>query len=78
MLHEAASWATFQQRNNEAAELRNLSEPRFSGVFVYRALIPAERLSSISPQHRASSSAVQVSFSSLRVSNHYIFTIYSI
>jgi salicylate hydroxylase len=72
MLHEAASWATFQHRNNDAAELRNLSEPRFSGVFVYRALIPAERLSSISPQHMASSSAVQVSFSLLRVSNHCI------
>jgi salicylate hydroxylase len=70
MLHEAASWAAFQHRDADAAELRNLSEPRFSGGVVYRALIPAERLSSISPQHRASSSAVQVSLRSvLRVSN---------
>lgn len=74
-LHEAASWATFQHRNADAAELRNLSEPRFSGVFVYRALIPSERLSSVSPQHRASSSAVQVCFSLLGVFNYCIYHI---
>ena len=65
MLHEAASWAGSQHRNAEAAELRNLSEPRFSGFFCYRALIPAERLSSISSQHQALSLDVQVSYSLL-------------
>jgi salicylate hydroxylase len=69
MLYEAASWAESQQRNADAAELRNLSEPHFSGFFCNRALIPTERLSSISPQHRALSSGVQVSYSLLRVSN---------
>ena len=73
MLSEAASWAESQQRNAEATELRNLSEPRFSGFFSYRALIPAERLSSISPQHRALSSGIQVSFSLLRVFDIVIY-----
>ncbi|KAH9988531.1 salicylate hydroxylase [Russula vinacea] len=59
MFQEAATWAESQHRNTEAAELRNLSEPRFSGAFCYRALIPAVRLSSISPQHRIFSSPVQ-------------------
>ena len=67
MLHEAASWAESQQRSADAAELRNLSDPHFSGFFCNRALIPAERLSSISPQHRALSSGVQVSCSLLSV-----------
>jgi salicylate hydroxylase len=69
MLHEAASWAESQHRNADAAELRSLSEPHLSGFFCYRALIPAERLSSISSQHRALSSGVQVSYSLLRVSD---------
>ena len=68
MLHEASSWAESQQRNADAAELRSLSEPHFSGFFSYRALIPAEKLSSISPQHHALSSGIQVSYSLLRVS----------
>ncbi|KAI0277471.1 salicylate hydroxylase [Russula aff. rugulosa BPL654] len=59
MFHEAASWAESQHRNADAAELRSLSEPHFSGFFSYRTLIPAESLSSISPQHRALSSGVQ-------------------
>ncbi|KAN0109198.1 salicylate hydroxylase [Russula decolorans] len=59
MFQEAASWAESQHRNADAAGLRNLSELHFSGFFCYRALIPAERLSSISPQHRALSSGVQ-------------------
>jgi salicylate hydroxylase len=59
MFQEAATWAESQHRDTDAAELRNLSEPRFSGVFSYRTLIPAARLSSISPQHRVFSSAVQ-------------------
>jgi salicylate hydroxylase len=69
MLHETASWAESQHRNTDAAELRNLSEPHFSGFFCNRALIPAERLSSISSQHRALSSGVQVSYSLLRISD---------
>jgi salicylate hydroxylase len=69
MLHEAASWAESQHRDADAAELRNLSEPHFSGFFCSRALIPAERLSSISSQHRALSSGVQVSYSLLRISD---------
>ncbi|KAI0277466.1 salicylate hydroxylase [Russula aff. rugulosa BPL654] len=59
MLHEASSWPESQQRNADAAELRSLSEPHFSGFFSYRALIPAEKLSSISPQHQALSSGIQ-------------------
>ena len=66
MLHEAASWAESQHRNADATELRNLIEPHFSGFSVYRALIPAERLSSISAQHRTLSSGVQVSYSLLK------------
>ena len=66
MLHEAASLAESQYRSAEAAELRNLSEPRASGFFCYRALIPAERLSSVSSQHRALSAGVQVSYSLIR------------
>jgi salicylate hydroxylase len=67
ILHEAASWAESQHRNGDAAELRNMSEPHFSGFFCYRALIPTERLSSISSQHRALSSGVQVGYSLFRV-----------
>lgn len=59
MFHEAAMWAESQHRNADAAQLRSLTEPRFSGVFSYRALIPGARLSGISPQHRVLSSAVQ-------------------
>jgi hypothetical protein len=69
MFQEAATWAESQHRNTEAAELRNLSEPRFSGAFCYRALIPAVRLSSISPQHRIFSSPVQVCFGLLIISD---------
>ena len=70
MLQEAAMWAESQHRNFDAAKLRSLGEPRFSGFVAYRTLIPAERLSNISPQHRALSSAVQVRFSPLRVCDH--------
>ena len=60
LFQEAAIWAEYQHRSTDAAKLRNLIEPHFSGVFCYRALIPAVRLSSISPQHRIFSSPVQV------------------
>ena len=60
MFQEAATWAESQHRNADATELRALSNLLFSGVLSYRTLIPAERLSSISPQHRALSSPVQV------------------
>ena len=76
MLKEAATLAESQHRNSDATELRNLSEPRFSGFFSYRALIPAERLSSISPQHRALSMATRVRFSLFRIRS-LCFTIYS-
>jgi len=69
MLHEAATWAESEHRNIDATQLRSLSEPRFSGFFAYRALIPSARLSGISPQHKALSSAVQVSCSLRRVSD---------
>jgi len=49
MLHKATSWATFQHRNTDATELRNLSEARFSGMFCYRALIPTESHEDDSP-----------------------------
>jgi salicylate hydroxylase len=61
MFQDAALEAESQCRNADAAELRNLSELRFSGDFVYRALIPVARLSSISPKHRVFSSTMQVS-----------------
>jgi salicylate hydroxylase len=60
MFQEAATWAESQYRNADAAELRHLSKPRFSGFLCYRTLIPAASLSSISPQHRVLSSPVQV------------------
>ena len=72
MFQEAVTWAESQHQVTYAAELRNLSEPRFSGVFSYRTLIPAARLSSISPQHRVFSSAVQVRCTLLRVSDHCV------
>jgi len=59
MFHEAAMWAESEHRNADAEQLRNLSEPRFSGFFAYRALIPSARLSSISPQHKGLSLGVQ-------------------
>ena len=72
MFQEAATWAESQHRRTDAAELRYLSKPHFSGYFSYRVLIPAARLSSISPQHRVFSSPVQVCFSSLRISDHCV------
>ena len=72
MFQEAAVWAESQHRISDAAELRHLSEPRYSGVLAYRTLIPAARLSNISAQHRALSSAVQVRFGPLGVSDHRV------
>jgi hypothetical protein len=40
MFHEAAMWAESQHRNSDAAELRSLSEPRFSGVFSLQGAHP--------------------------------------
>jgi salicylate hydroxylase len=60
MLQEAAAEVEAQSWDNQAAELRSLIDPRFSGVLTYRALIPAERLSKISPQHSVFSSPVHV------------------
>ena len=73
MFHEAAILAESEHRNADAEQLRSLSEPRFSGFFAYRALIPSERLSSISPHHKGLSSGVQVSFGLLRVPNNVFF-----
>jgi hypothetical protein len=69
MFQEAATRAESQCRNSDAAELRSLSEPRFLGVLAHRMLIPAARLSNISPHHRALSSAVQVRCSLFGVSD---------
>jgi salicylate hydroxylase len=74
MYQEAATSAESEHRNADAAELRDLSMPRFSGVFSYRTLIPAERLSSISPQHRVFSSAVQVRCSLFRLSDNGVLS----
>jgi salicylate hydroxylase len=63
MLQKAAAEVEVQSWDNEAAELRSLIDPRFSGVLSYRALIPSERLSKISPQHSVFSSPVHVSAS---------------
>ena len=78
MFHDAATWAESQHRNSDAAELRNLCMPRFSGFFANRALISAAKLSSISPQHGALSSAVQVRFSLLRVCDHCNLLYYAV
>ncbi|KAI0262367.1 salicylate hydroxylase [Gloeopeniophorella convolvens] len=59
MVQAAASIAEEDGRLADAAELRNLIEPRFSGVLCYRALVPAEKLWQVSPEHRALSSPVQ-------------------
>ena len=69
MFHEAALLAESEHRNIDAEKLRSLSEPHFSGCFAYRALIPSTRLASISPQHKAISSGMQVSYDLLRVSD---------
>jgi salicylate hydroxylase len=61
MFQDAALSAELQNRNADAAELRSLSDLRFSGALSYRTLIPAAKLSNISPQHRVFSSPVQVS-----------------
>ncbi len=63
MFQDAALEVESQHRNVDATELCNTGELRFSGVFTYRMLIPAARLSSISPQHRVFSSATMVSAS---------------
>jgi salicylate hydroxylase len=76
MFQEAAILAESQHRNADAAELGNLSEPRFSGVFCYRTLIPGARLLSISPQHRIFSSPVQVRCSLLIVSKNSIIIVF--
>ena len=73
MIHEAAMLEESEHRKADAEQLRSLSEPRFSGFFAYRALIPSARLSSISPQHRGLSSGVQVSCGVLKVSNSVFF-----
>jgi 2-polyprenyl-6-methoxyphenol hydroxylase-like FAD-dependent oxidoreductase len=73
MFQEAATRAESQRRNSDATELRSLSEPRFLGVLAHRMLIPAARLSNISPQHRALSSAVQVRYSLLGVSDSVFY-----
>ena len=67
MFKEAATCAESQHPNSEATELR------FSGFFSYRALISAERLSSISPQHKALSRAMRVRFSLFRVFDHCVY-----
>ncbi|KAH9988555.1 salicylate hydroxylase [Russula vinacea] len=41
MFQEAATWTESQHRNADATELCDMSNLRFSGVFSYRALIPA-------------------------------------
>ena len=73
MFEEAVTLAESQHRNDDAAELRDLSNLRFSGVFSYRAHIPAERLLNISPQHRVFSSPVQVRCRLLTVSDHCVY-----
>ncbi|KAI0294488.1 salicylate hydroxylase [Multifurca ochricompacta] len=59
MLQEAAVKAEVLKRDAEAAELRNMIEPHFIGVYTYRTIIPSEKLISISPQHRVFSSPIQ-------------------
>jgi salicylate hydroxylase len=79
MFQDAALEAQSQHRNADAAELCNMGELRFSSFFAYRMLrlIPTVRLSSISPQHRVFSSAMQVSVSVCAGQQLRVFTSYS-
>lgn len=60
MLNEQAQQLEQRGQLNEAADLRDRVEPRFSGVLVHRTLIPADKLRQIAPQNRALSVPTQV------------------
>ena len=67
MLHEQAGRAEQHGELAEAADLRNHVEPQWSGVVVYRALIPAEELRRISPGHRLLTVPTQVYFAYIAI-----------
>ncbi|KAI0046039.1 FAD/NAD-P-binding domain-containing protein [Auriscalpium vulgare] len=59
LMQEFAATAEQSGRIPEAAEIRDCIRPRYSGVLVYRTLIPAEILRRVAPQHRVFGGAVQ-------------------
>ncbi|TFY79683.1 hypothetical protein EWM64_g4332 [Hericium alpestre] len=52
MLRGQAKLADARSARAEAVRLRDCIQPRWTGVLVYRVLIPAERLRLIAPDHR--------------------------
>jgi len=61
LVGEKAQWAQAENRLSEAAEFMSMVEPAWSGTNAYRALIPAERLRAVSPNHRVFTQPTQVS-----------------
>ena len=60
LLGEKASRAQSQNNWSEAADITALIEPTWSGTNAYRALIPADRLRSRQPNHRALTQPMKV------------------
>ena len=60
VLQERAYWAQSEGRPKEASELLAAIQPIWSGTVAYRALIPAEKLSALSPHHGALKTPTQV------------------
>ena len=60
LLGEKASRAQSQNNWSEAAAISALIEPAWSGTNAYRALIPADRLRSRQPNHRALTQPMKV------------------
>jgi len=52
LLGEKIQWAQSQNRWSEAADITSVIEPVWTGSNAYRALIPAERLRALHPNHR--------------------------
>lgn len=60
LLREKARRAQSQNNWSEAADITALIEPVWSGTNAYRALVPADRLRSRQPNHRALTHPMQV------------------
>lgn len=63
LLGEKSQWAQGEGRWSEAADLTALIEPCWSGTNAYRALIPADKLRAIHPNHPVITQPTQVSLS---------------
>ena len=60
LLGEKVQWAQSENRWSEAADIKTLIEPAWSGTNAYRALIPADRLRARDPYHRVFKQPTQV------------------